>query len=367
MQKLKRLYTPKLHVQHVVQMTKKAGKALAATVRSTSMIIIMLLVLSFVVPFSILYVLEPSLFEATWIGRTFYLFFLWLVILEVILSWDNLQNSKLKKVKSPRTVLFLIVLTLPTLYVVWANYFGLNDIIRNLVYQNTMRWGDALLMRVPVEYLVFTLLFALMVPLAFGINGLRTFSASTAFLGIIGTLYAIDTLYHNTFTPFQVLVPATTVLSASVLNMMGYQTKISVGHDPINGTYPVLIASNANAGPVSFGIAWACSGIESLLIYTVVMALFLKPSAIRWIYKIPLLVTGAFITYFINILRVVNIFVIQLNGGNYQEFHDYYGPLLSVLWITSYPLIIMGIHALSARFRSVKSDIEQVNLSVPQN
>jgi exosortase/archaeosortase family protein len=366
MQKLKRLYTPKLYVQHFVQMTKKAGKALAAMVRSTGMII-MLLVLSFVVPFSILYVLDPALFEATWIGRTFYLFFLWLVILEVILSWDDLQNSKLKKVKSRRTVLFLIVLTLPTLYVVWANYFGLNEIIRNLAQQNNMPWGDALLMRVPVEYLVFTLLFALMVPLAYGIKGLRTFLASTLFLGIIGTLYAIDTMYHGTFTPFQVLVPATTVLSASVLNMMGYQTKISVGHDPINGTYPVLIASNANAGPVSFGIAWSCSGIESLLIYAVVMALFLKPSAIRWIYKIPLFVTGAFITYFINILRVVNIFVIQLNGGNYQEFHDYYGPLLSVLWITSYPLIIIGIYAVSARFRSVKSELGQVNLTVAQN
>lgn len=367
MQKLKRVYTPKLYVQHVVQMTKKAGKALAAMVRSTSMIIIMLLVLSFVVPFSILYVLDPPLFEATWIGRTFYLFFLWLVILEIILSWDNLQNIKLKKVKSPRTVLFLIVLTLPTLYVVWANYFGLNEIIRNLALQNNMPWGDALLMRVPVEYLVFSLLFALMVPLAYGINGLRTFSVSTAFLGIIGTLYAIDTMYHGTFTLFQVLVPATTVLSANVLNMMGYKTTISLTHDPTNGTIPVLIASNANGGLAKFGIAWSCSGIESLLIYTVVMALFLKPSAIRWIYKIPLFVTGAFITYFINILRIVNIFVIQLNGGNYQEFHDYYGPLLSVLWITSYPLIIMGIHALSARFRSVKSDIEQVNLAVPQN
>lgn len=367
MQKLKRLYTPKLYMQRVVQMTKKAGKALGAMVKSTSMIIVMLLVLSFIVPFSILYVLEPSLFEATWIGRTFYLFFLWLVILEVILSWDNLQNSKLKKVKSPRTVLFFIVLTLPTLYVVWANYLGLNDMIKNLAQQNNMQYEYALLMRVPVEYLVFTLLFALMVPLAFGIKGLRTFLASTLFLGIVGTLYALDTMYHGTFTLFQVLVPATTVLSAIVLNMMGYQTTISLTHDPTNGTIPSLTAWNANAGPKSFGIAWSCSGIESLLIYTVVMALFLKPSAIRWIYKIPLFVTGAFITYFINILRVVNIFLIELNGGNYQEFHDYYGPLLSVLWITSYPLIIMGIHALSSRFRSVKSDIGQVNLAVPQN
>ena len=123
MRKTKGFYTPKPYARHAMQMTKRAGKALAATVRSTGIITLILIVLSFVVPFSILYVLEPGLFEATWIGRTFYLFFLWLVILEIILNWDNLPNIKLKKVKSPRTGLFLIVLTLPTLYVVWANYF----------------------------------------------------------------------------------------------------------------------------------------------------------------------------------------------------------------------------------------------------
>lgn len=350
-------------MQRIVQMTKKATKVLVTTVKSTSMMTKVLLVLSFVIPFSILYVLEPPLFEATWIGRTFYLFFLWLVILEIILNWENLRNTRLKKAMSPRTVLFIIVLLMPTLYVVWANYFGLNVMIRNLAQQNNMRWEDALLMRVPVEYLVFTLLFALMVPLAYGINGLRNFSISILFLGIIGALYAIDTMYHNTFTPFQVLVPATTTLSAIVLNMMGYQTRISLGGDSINGTYPVLTASNASRS-VPFGIAWACSGIESLLIYTVVMALFLKTSAIRWIYKVSCFVIGAFITYFINILRVVSIFVIQLNGGSYQEFHDYYGPLFSVLWITSYPLIIMGIYALSARSGNMKSGSEQANLAV---
>jgi exosortase/archaeosortase family protein len=82
------------------------------------------------------------------------------------------------------------------------------------------------------------------------------------------------------------------------------------------------------------------------------MLLFLKSTNIRWIYRILFFVVGAVITYAINILRITYIFVIQLNGGNYQEFHDYYGPLISVLWITFYPLIIMGIEGLSASIRS---------------
>lgn len=370
MQDLKGSYTLKIFMRDIVQTAKKAGNVLVATVKNTSMITKMLLVLSFVVPFSVLYALDPVLFERTWIGRTFYLFFLWLVVLEIILNWENLQKSKLKRVRSPRTVFLIAVVLMPTLYVVLANYFGLNAMIADFAQRNNMAYSNALLMRVPVEYLVFTLLFALMVILTYGISGLRDFSTSILFLGIIGTLYAIDTIYPgNTFTPFQVLVPATTQLSAIVLNLMGYHTSIDVRTDDRYGTYPVLTASNAN-GSVPFGIAWACSGIESLLIYTVVMALFLKASAILRIYKVVCFVIGAFITYFINILRVVSFFVIMLNGGSqqtFQEFHDYYGPLYSVLWITSYPLIIMGIHALSIRFSNMRSNAKQLNSVASQN
>jgi exosortase/archaeosortase family protein len=335
-----------------VQAAKRTSNILKTTFKSTGMIIKILLILSFAVPFSILYVLDPPLFQATWIGRTFYIFFLWLVILEIILNWDKL-NSKLKKTISARTTLFLTSLLLPTLYVIWANYVGLNVTIRNFALQASIPWEYALLMRIPVEYLVFTLLFVWMIFLVYGFNGLKNFAAATLFLGIVGTLYTIDTIYHGTFRPFQILVPATTALSAFGLKMTGYRTIISVGSNLTDGTYPVLTAISPT-GKVSFGIAWACSGIESLLIFAAVTVLFLTASNIRWIYRISYFVVGAFITYTINILRIIYIFIIQLNGGNYQEFHDYYGPLISVLWITSYPLIIMGIQALSSSIKLKK-------------
>jgi exosortase/archaeosortase family protein len=354
-------------------MAKRASNVLVTTVRSSSVITKMLLVLSFLVPFLILYLLDPFLFERTWIGRTFYLFFLWLVVLEIILNGENLQKSKLKTVRSLRTVLFIVIVLMPTVYVVTANYFGLNAIIADFAQRNNMAYSNALLMRIPVEYLVFTLLFALMVILTYGIIGLRDFSISILFLGIIGTLYAIDTIYPgNTFAPFQVLVPATTQLSSAVLNLMGYYTSIDVRFNREYGNVPYLSASKqvSMQPSVVFGIAWACSGIESLLIYTVVIALFLKASEMGLIYKVACFVMGAFVTYFINILRVVSFFVIMLNGGTqqaFQEFHDYYGPLYSVLWIISYPLIIIGIHALWTRHTNTGSSAKQLTSVASQN
>jgi thaumarchaeosortase len=332
---------------------KKANRLVLKTKKNTGVVILLSLIFSFVVPFSMLYYLDPGLFEKTWIGRTFYLFFLWLVILEIILDWEKLQKGKLQKVGSLRTIAFIAVLLLPTVYMVVANYGGLNLMIENLGKQNNMEDHYAKLMRLPVEYLVFAAAFGLMVLLAYGRSGLLDFSTSVFFLGVIGTLYAIDTLYPgNRFTPFQMLVPATANLAASVLNWMGYQTVFL--RSAMEGV-PRLAVLNTNVGIVAFDIAWPCSGIESLLIYTVVILLFLKKSGIPLWQKTAYFAIGASVTYILNVLRIVTIFLIKIGRGDWQTFHDYYGLLYSVSWIISYPLIIVGSQALWRKIRNRKS------------
>src|SRR3989339_659633 len=45
----------------------------------------------FTVPLILLYFLNPGSFESMWKGRTFQLFFIWLVALEFILSWETIK------------------------------------------------------------------------------------------------------------------------------------------------------------------------------------------------------------------------------------------------------------------------------------
>lgn len=109
---------------------------------------------------------------------------------------------------------------------------------------------------------------------------------------------------------------------------------------------PLLIASGS-AGFYSATIAWPCSGIESLLIYAVVILLFLRNSAIPWKERTVYFVAGGAVTYFINVLRIVTIFMIGVESGATaaNTFHDYYGQLFSISWIVFYPLLIMGSRA----------------------
>jgi exosortase/archaeosortase family protein len=309
-----------------------------------NMLMKILPLLAFVIPITVLYFLDPVVFEKTWKGRIFYTFFLWLVSLEIILSWEELQTGKIKKTKSLRTGAFFLSLLLPIAYVVVSNFYGLNTLIENLALGGGILhpWADVV--PLSTEYLVFAALFAMIILLEYGVRGLKVHSISTIFLGLIGVIYSIDNFYpYGSFTPFQIFVPTTASFAANFLNFLGCRT-IWGG---ISNGMPLLIASGS-AGIYSATIAWPCSGIESLLIYAVVILLFLRNSAIPWKQRTVYFVAGGAVTYFINVLRIVTIFMIGVDSGATaaNTFHDYYGQLFSISWIVFYPLLIMGSRAL---------------------
>ena len=322
-------------------------------------------ILAFIIPFLILYFYQniafppypkyyysyTDTFEVTWKGRTFYLFFLWLALLEIILRWEKLQTHRLAKLKSLRTILFVLTLTLPTIYVITANFYGLNRAIVDWTWRNNVAQCDW--MPLAIEYLVFAALFTVIIFLEYGCEGLKNILISPVFLTIIGTLYTIDNVYpYGRFTPFQILVPTTANLAASILSMMGYKTSMTIIANPKYGTIPYLTVTNSHV--VAFGIAWPCSGIESLIIYTLTILLFLRNINIPWKHKTAYFIVGAIVTYLINVMRIVTIFIIGINSGvpAAMTFHDYYGQLYSITWITSYPLLIIGSRALWGRIRA---------------
>lgn len=318
-------------------------------------------VLSFIIPFIVLYIYQNAAypfyektFEMTWKGRTFYIFFVWLVMLEVIINWEKLRVARVNELKSLRTIALAGALLLPTLYLLVSNYFGLNAAILNWANANSIAQSNW--MPLSVEYLVLAILFVLIVMLEYGVTGLDSFSISPIFLATIGVVYTIDNIYmYGSFSPFQILVPAAATLAAMVLSFMGYQIQWK---GEFSGA-PVLHVENSR-GSAEAGIAWPCSGIESLIIYSVTILLFLRNTSIPLKQKLAYFVIGAIVTFFINVLRIVSIFVIAVDTGginSYQAqlFHNYYGQLYSIAWIISYPLIIFGSRFLWGKIMSLRS------------
>lgn len=315
------------------------------------------------VPFLILYILYPSSYDLMWKGRMFYLFFLWLLFVETIINWDKIAKSKVAKMRSVRTAVFIVALALPILYITVANFAGLNNAIMDLARNYNVVLEFVQFVPLSIEYLVLTGLFVLIFSLYYGTRKTSDFAISMIFLGVIGVVYMIDTLYPwGRFTPFQIFAPTTTQLSASVLNLMGYRTSIVMRLFANEGTLPVLTVWDAFGKATTFSVAWVCSGVESLIIFSVTIPLFFKNSTIRWKHRAVYFIFGAAITYFINALRIATIFIIAINGGDWHTFHNVYGMLYSMTWIVSYPLLIIGSRTLWARIKT-RRDKLSLNIS----
>lgn len=338
--------------------------------------------LALLVPIAILYNMDPASFERTWQGRTYYLFFLWLISLETILNWEKLDVTSVSKSRI-RQIVLAAGLTLPTIYVVSANYYGLNSVIgqfaRNYGYNDQLSFLISNV-QLQTEYLVLAVTFAIIVLALHGIRNLKEYAVSMVFLGTIALIYTINNLYPwGRFAPFQMVVPTTTQLATNVLHyfsvgglvrapIFNYVTGVRyTNNDPTYGSLTSLTAVSI-ADPTkraNFSIAWPCSGVESLIIYTVVIALFLKNSDIRFWQKLVYFAFGAAVTYLINILRIATIFAIAANGGNWILFHDYYGQLLSISWIITYPMLILATSHLWNKLRISDTESKMPNEMKP--
>jgi thaumarchaeosortase len=331
------------------------------------LLIKLLPLIAFAVPLALLYFLNPidqylkvsvqDSFQLMWKGRTFQLFFIWLVALEFILSWENI-TLKISKSNKVSILMFGLVLLFPTVYVLLEYYAGLNGAVAGWALQSGIPFWES--MPLAVEYIVFSLLFCLTAYLSFGKKGLASFALPALFAALIGVLYTIDNVFpYGEFTPFQLLVPTTATLAAGVLGLMG--NTVESGTD-ISSSMPTLQVTGP-LGTAKFAIAWPCAGIESLLIFAAVALLFLKNMNISWRAKIGYFAFGAAITYLINVLRIATIFNLGMefgvNSNQVQAFHFYIGPLYAMAWIVSYPIIILASQGLWRKIR--KPQLKQLS------
>jgi len=298
-----------------------------------------------------LYFLHPESYNVTWKGRAYYIFFLWLVFLEVVLNWGKIK-AKVNALKSKRFLASAIAAFLPIIYILIIDFLGIGKIIIDSFpkYYGMSFWAES--MPLAIEYIVLAALFSLTAALTYGVEGLRHFTLSISLLSAIGLIFLVDNFYpYGEFTPFQILAPATTMLASEILSLMGYRAEVK------GQSYGAVVMKVWRDGDkASFGIAWPCSGVESLIIYSVVTALFLKDSSFSRKQKILYFLVGAIITYIINALRIAKIFIIAVEYGvtspEVRRFHDYYGPLCSVTWIAAYQLIMVITQLLLEKMRS---------------
>ncbi len=315
-------------------------------------------------------------FDVTWKGRMFYLIFIWLFIIESAFGWKEITEKKNKN----RSLIAasLVCAAIPTVYVLATNFFGLDFQVLKAGQALGIISVDAsnapvdflhLFWPLSLEYIVFFIFFVAAVMLAYKPSGIKTYAISFALLGGIGVAYMLDTVYpFGVFRPLQELALPITATAAALFDLLGYSVMLSY---PAYGgnLLPQLIVTDG-ARTANATIAWACSGVYSLLLYVLIMLVFFKKTNISAFRKLLYFVIGLFGTFCSAVLRIYAIIIVGLNYGGQAGtvFHNTYAELFGFTWIFTFILLIVcierfmlvektrnGIRKLSAYFRDSRN------------
>ena len=322
---------------------ERLGKVwfLVAFLVTTSLPIIILIILDWLNIESFYVFNLKFLFLSTWKGRMFYLFFSWLLLLELIIDWDEIAE---RKPKNPfRVFAFFVAVAVPLIYVVSVNFWGLNEFITS-IGRDLGFTGYSLEFHWPLsaEYLVFTVSFLVAIFLAYGKEGLKFFSIALSLLVGMCIIYTLDTFYPaGAFKPFEMLALPTSACAAALLDILGYS--VSLQYNSGAGSMPLITISGKL--PVAAYVGWPCAGVQSLFLFAVIILLLFKRSNISSYRKFAYFVVGAVGTYFVNILRIASYFVIFISNGatTADFFHSSLGELYFVAWISFYIMMIVLI------------------------
>ncbi len=289
-------------------------------------------------------------FELTWKGRLFLLVFAWLFIMESAMDWKKFGDEKPKN--RYLMIASLVCALIPLIYVISVEFLGLdltvlsigrdvfgigvagaaNESLEFLSYQ----WP------VSFEYVVFAVFFILSILLAYKPKGLKTLSISLTLLGGIGAAYLFDTIFpFGVFKPLAAFAVPTAAVAAALFDLLGYSVMLVYPIHTANSALPSLTV-HVGTESATVAIAWACAGVQSLLLYTLIILVFFKKSYISAFRKLAYFIIGAFGTFFVNVLRVYSIVMVMITEGQAagMDYHDIYGELYAIIWILLYILVI---------------------------
>ncbi len=286
---------------------------------------------------------QKFVFEETWKGRMFYLFFLWLLLLESLIDKEKIVRKQPKN--RIRLLAFFACAIFPTIYVLSVNLLGGGysivtfgrdlGIVSGFEY---FHWPLSL------EYLVLTISFFIATILAYKKNGLSVFSIALALMAGITTFYMIDTIYpFGVFKPIQLLSLPTAGVASAFCEILGYRTTLSYPTVFEGGYFP-KITIRTGTKSASALIGWPCAGVHSMFLFILIILVFFKKSEMSSFRKSIYFILGALGTYMINVLRIYSYLIIALNDAvAAKTFHDMYGELYFFSWISLYIVLIICI------------------------
>jgi len=183
----------------------------------------------------------------------------------------------------------------------------------------------------------------------FEIQALKeAFSPLFLIVAFVSNSYISD-LAESFFTPY---LPHFTSFIAAVLRAIGIAATLSLSN-------PNVIVLHTSNGPISLMNAWACVGFTSMYVFSIILVVILSEDPSDAKTKVRWSIIGVLGIFFVNIIRVVTVFVgyyfygYELGG----RLHSSMGYVLFIAWTVIFLYLFSKRNVISQKIRIVYAKI----------
>ena len=297
-------------------------------------------------PILALIVADPNSFVLGWNeGRGPILFGLMFLILE----WREARNRLNLNLKGLRKASWIISFSTLIVYYLLVYLVGLQDVIRGVGYRISVPEAPYLLSWTWLwEYIVVAVSLAGMLASAYTFKALREVVTPIIYFLGMAFILGLDAAF-----PYQSLGPLTSLASIIVgviVALIGL-SGVKISSNPLSPMDPPWIYSQGNLllvgglkRSVLLEINWPCTGIMSMLIYTLVLSMLMVKMEAPLKRKALYGMVGALGTFSTNILRIfLIILAVAYTTIDLRVFHESIGEILFIIWIISYLAVVVYV------------------------
>lgn len=322
-------------------------KSLPRILRPRNLIVVVL-----IAPIILLLLGDPQTFTLSWgwqgqVGRGSFLFLVFIVLWE----WTDSRKRLPTKVTRRRlTIAIAIFLAVSAYYAarvvapqVW-NYGGALDLYKFGQSLGAGKGSDSF--PLAVDYIAYIVLAFLETLILLGVRGFReittpvVYSVGTTGLVLLDAFFPYDSLAFMQNWVGVIWQLVLVVLATVGVRVVNSPTLLSP--PPAVELIRNSLLVNGIKGPTTIIIYWPSSGVVSMLIFSIVIAVIIVKMNLPLKRKIAFAAIGALGTFMVNVIRVSMIVsYVMFVSLDVEAFHAVVGEILFLVWLVIYLALII--------------------------
>lgn len=304
----------------------------------------LVLCLIVIAPFVACFILFPQSFLLSWnLGHAGFVFAAALIFAEIV--GINFSFSRV------RIIMIILLSILATIYFL-ALPLGLNQLILSVGNIYKVAIVDSWILM--TEYFTITLYTIASIFLLLGRNWYKIAPAGVVYLAATTVILSLDSFFpYDTLGPLQMVVPIYLQLDQSILRFIGNHFAYLGSNTPATASGNLLVLKGLH-GDFYLQVFWPSAGVQSVIIYSLVMLSILLRLRIPLSHKVIYFLVGGLGTGLVNILRIASLSMVAItvtsNVKEWEAFHSFAGDIMFLPWI--------GIYLTAVAFLESRTAIE---------